>query len=234
MKDKDRIKKFIELQDKDLKFEDIALELGIAKTTLRVFLNKNGYKMHNGKYKLKDEVSKLKQVEFDESKNSTKNKSTKIKESKNNENKVSKIKKENNVKKKVDSKNNNKEGSSKKNIKIEKKVEAKVETKVLKKVTPKKDRKINITQDDLDKLCEVYDWYMEVKDLRVMKGKNKTNKKDIKIEDTNLEELKSTSIKVDKKTWEDFERLCSNSEFSKQEIITQALKDFMKEYKNLL
>ena len=75
---------------------------------------------------------------------------------------------------------------------------------------------------------------MEVKDLRVMKGKNKTNKKDIKIEDTNLEELKSTSIKVDKKTWEDFERLCSNSEFSKQEIITQALKDFMKEYKNLL
>ena len=44
-KDKERIKKFIELQNKDLKFEDIALELGIAKTTLRVFLNRNGYKM---------------------------------------------------------------------------------------------------------------------------------------------------------------------------------------------
>ena len=43
-KDKERIKKFIELQNKDLKFEDIALELGIAKTTLRVFLNRNGYK----------------------------------------------------------------------------------------------------------------------------------------------------------------------------------------------
>ena len=26
-----------------------------------------------------------------------------------------------------------------------------------------KDRKINITQEDLDKLCEVYDWYMNVK-----------------------------------------------------------------------
>lgn len=39
---------------------------------------------------------------------------------------------------------------------------------------------------------------------------------------------------VDKKTWEDFERLCSNSKFTKQEIITQALKNFMKEYKNLL
>lgn len=230
MKEKERIKKFIELQDKNLKFEDIALELGIAKTTLRVFLNKNGYKMHNGKYKLKDESSEFKQIEFEENKSSNKNKSTKIKENKNNGNKEVKIKKEKDTKKKVDSKKDSKEGNSKKNIKIEKKVEIKT----LKRGTPKKDRKINITQEDLDKLCEVYDWYMEVRDLKSMKSKTKTNKKDIKIEDTNLDSLKSTSIKVDKKTWEDFERLCSNSEFSKQEIITQALKDFMKEYKNLL
>ena len=224
MKDKERIKKFIELQDKDLKFEDIALELGIAKTTLRVFLNRNGYKMYNGKYKLKDESSEFKQIEFEQSKNSNKKKSTKIKENKNTANKEGKIKKD--IKKKVDSK----EGNSIKNIKIDNKVE----TKKNKRGVPKKDRKINITQEDLDKLCEVYDWYMEVKDLKSMKNKAKTNKKDIKIEDTNIESLKSTSIKVDKKTWEDFERLCSNSKFTKQEIITQALKDFMKEYKNLL
>lgn len=187
MKDKERIKKFIELQDKNLKFEDIALELGIAKTTLRVFLNKNGYKMNNGKYKLKDDFIEFKQIEFEENKNYNKNKSTKTKENK-----------------------------------------------TTKRQIPKKDRKINITQEDLDKLCEVYDWYMEVKDLKSMKSNSSKNKKDIKIEDTNLESLKSTNIKVDKKTWEDFERLCSNSKFSKQEIITQALKDFMKEYKNLL
>ena len=223
-KDKERIKKFIELQDKDLKFEDIALELGIAKTTLRVFLNRNGYKMYNGKYKLKDESSEFKQIEFEQSKSSNKKKSTKIKENKNTANKEGKIKKD--IKKKVDSK----EGNSRKNIKIDNKVE----TKKNKRGVPKKDRKINITQEDLDKLCEVYDWYMEVKDLKSMKNKAKTNKKDIKIEDTNIESLKSTSIKVDKKTWEDFERLCSNSKFTKQEIITQALKDFMKEYKNLL
>lgn len=36
-KDKERIKKFIELQNKDLKFEDIALELGIAKQLLEYF-----------------------------------------------------------------------------------------------------------------------------------------------------------------------------------------------------
>ena len=223
-KDKERIKKFIELQNKDLKFEDIALELGIAKTTLRVFLNRNGYKMYNGKYKLKDESSEFKQIEFEQSKNSNKKKSTKIKENKNTANKEGKIKKD--IKKKVDSK----EGNSIKNIKIDNKVE----TKKNKRGVPKKDRKINITQVDLDKLCEVYDWYMEVKDLKSMKSKAKTNKKDIKIEDTNIDTLKSTSIKVDKKTWEDFERLCSNSKFTKQEIITQALKDFMKEYKNLL
>ena len=180
--------------------------------------------MYNGKYKLKDESSEFKQIEFEQSKNSNKKKSTKIKENKNTANKEGKIKKD--IKKKVDSK----EGNSIKNIKIDNKVE----TKKNKRGVPKKDRKINITQEDLDKLCEVYDWYMEVKDLKSMKNKAKTNKKDIKIEDTNIESLKSTSIKVDKKTWEDFERLCSNSKFTKQEIITQALKDFMKEYKNLL
>lgn len=220
MKDKERIKKFIELQDKNLKFEDIALELGIAKTTLRVFLNKNGYKMNNGKYKLKDDVIEFKQIEFEENKNSNKNKSTKTKENKTTSKKEKDITKTGKTK----------ESNLKKNIKVENKVE----NKTTKRQIPKKDRKINITQEDLDKLCEVYDWYMEVKDLKSMKSNSSKNKKDIKIEDTNLESLKSTNIKVDKKTWEDFERLCSNSKFSKQEIITQALKDFMKEYKNLL
>lgn len=103
------------------------------------------------------------------------------------------------------------------------------------KVNPKKDRKINIMQDDLDKLCEVYDWYLQVKDYKSMKPrKSIVNKKDINIEEQNLSDLKSTSIKVDKKVWEDFERLCSNSQFTKQEIVTQALKDFMKEYRHLI
>src|SRR5699024_5955932 len=206
--------------DKNLKFEDIALELGIAKTTLRVFLNKNGYKMNNGKYKLKDDFIEFKQIEFEENKNYNKNKSTKTKENKTTSKKEKDITKTGKTK----------ESNLKKNIKVENKVE----NKTTKRQIPKKDRKINITQEDLDKLCEVYDWYMEVKDLKSMKSNSSKNKKDIKIEDTNLESLKSTNIKVDKKTWEDFERLCSNSKFSKQEIITQALKDFMKEYKNLL
>ena len=188
MKYKARLERFIELQDKGLKFEDIALELGIAKTTLRVFLNKNGYKMYNGKYKVINDINKLKKNEIKNIKTSNKNKSTEIKECKN----------------------------------------------ISKKTKPKKNIKVNINQDDLDKLCEVYDWYMQVKDLKAMKSSKRAKGKDIKIENTNIETLKKVSIKVEKDTWEDFERLCSNSNFSKQEIITQALKDFMKEYKNLL
>ena len=224
----ERIKKFIELQNKNMKFEDIALELGIAKSTLRSFLNKYGYKINNGRYELKED-NETKQIEFSESLNKKKSTNTKQKEPKKGSNKkvVSEVKKE--IDNKVKSKSKNVKKESKPKVK-----EIDNKNKVVKRQTLKKDRKINITQEDLDKLCEVYDWYMEVKDLKSMKSKPKTNKKDIKIENMNLTELKSTSIKVDKKTWEDFERLCSNSEFSKQEIITQALKDFMKEYKNLL
>ena len=57
MKYNDRINKFIELQNKNMDFEDIALEIGIAKSTLRSFLNKNGYKLYNGKYRLKEDLS---------------------------------------------------------------------------------------------------------------------------------------------------------------------------------
>ena len=64
MKYNDRINKFIELQNKNMDFEDIALEIGIAKSTLRSFLNKNGYKLYNGKYRLKDDIQ-IKQIEFE-------------------------------------------------------------------------------------------------------------------------------------------------------------------------
>ena len=129
-----------------------------------------------------------------------------------------------------------KKNISKKNIEKlnNKKFESKTTLSKSKTTKVKKDRRINITQDDLDKLCEVYDWYMQVKDYKSMKPKNISKKKDVLVEELEMKEVKSTSIKVDKSVWEEFERLCSNSEFNKQQIITQALKDFMKEYKHLL
>lgn len=132
-------------------------------------------------------------------------------------------------KSKIKGNNNTKEiNKSKKTINIKEKVNKRTTT------TPKKDKKINISQEDIDKLCEVYDWYIEVKDNKALKPKKLSSKKDVLLDETNINDFKSVNIRVDKQTWEDFERLCSNSSFNKKEIITQALKDFMKTYKNLL
>lgn len=249
MKYKERLEKFLELQNKNLNFIEISKELKISESTLRSFLNKRGYKSVNGKYEfVKNSVNaenkgNIKQIEFVE---------VEPKGEKNIKIKRKSIKKDNkdagkdkaniessnksafkkNETKKSEVKKKTVSSSKAKNIKPEKN---NIEKKANTKNKPKKDRKINITQVDLDKLCEVYDWYLEVKDNKSIKSKvNKSNKKDINIEEKNLNDLKSTSIRVDKKVWEDFERLCSNSSYTKQEIITQALKDFMKDYKNLL
>ena len=213
MKGNERLKLFLELQNKNINIDDIAKQLGITTKTLRVFLNKNGYKLENNKYVLKDK-NNLSQISFIE---------INSKEKKD----IKKTSKKNLVTKKNTKNENNKL----------KKDEEKIKDIANKKVNKKnkKDRKINLTQEDMDKLCEVYDWYLQVRDNKNMKPKKIiSNKKDINIEEKELKELKSTSIKVDKSTWEEFERLCSNSNFSKQQIITQALKDFMKEYKHLL
>ncbi len=208
MDSKDRIELFLKYQNENMSFEDISNKLEIKPSTLRKTLNRNGYKSDKGIYvKVEENQS---QISFEEIKNTEKN--IKSKAIKGNNNKT---------------KNTSK---SAKNIKNNETVikKAKKATKV------KRDRKINISQEDMDKLCEVYDWYIQVKDNKALKPKNLSNKKDILIEDENINDIKAVNIRVDKSTWEEFERLCSNSSFNKKEIVTQALKDFMKTYKSLL
>ena len=222
MKGNERIKRFIELQMKNIEFEDIAKEIGVTDKTLRTFLNRNGYKLENGKYKLQN-INDADQIAFIEiEKKDMKNKKTELKTKTKGKAKLEETKKEE-VKK----------GTRKKKttIKVDKEVEVKSKKNSPK---PKKDKKVNITTEDMDKLCEVYDWYLQVKDSKSLKPAKVTSKKDINIDKIEIKSLKNTSIRVEKNTWEDFERLCSNSQFSKQEILTQALKDFMKEYKHLL
>jgi hypothetical protein len=218
MKGNERIEKFLELQNKDMGFEYISKEIGITVKTLRSFLNRNGYKLENGKYITK-ENNEIKQIEFKDTNKDKKNNVDNIKN-----------------KKTKEEKGINKKDTSKieKTTKLNSKIDVSIKEKKKNNLKPKKDRKINMTVEDMDKLCEVYDWYMQVKDYKAIKPKSKSSKKDINIENNNINNLKNTSIRVDKKVWEDFERLCSNSQFSKQEIITQALKDFMNEYKHLL
>ena len=211
MKGNERLEKFLQLQNKNISFENISKEIGISPVTLRRFLNKMGYKSENGKYVLTSEIEKNEIVKTNKKDNKGLLNKRATKKTTKKEMQISFDNLEEKSKKPHNSKKNN-----------------------VSKIKSKKDRKINITQEDLDKICEVYDWYLEVKDYKSMKPRKTSNKKDVIIEDKELKDVKGTSIKVDKNTWEEFERLCSNSEFSKQQILTQALKDFMKEYKHLL
>lgn len=104
-----------------------------------------------------------------------------------------------------------------------------------KKTTPKKDRKINITQEDMDKLCEVYDWYLSVKDTINYNAATEedSKNKDVVIEETELKDTKKAYLNIDRQTWEDFDVLCSNCGFKKNEVLTQIIKDFLREHRNL-
>ena len=210
MGEKNRLSSFIKLQNKNIKFKDIAKELNISESTLRRYLNKQGYISKNGIYELKKEE----QITFKESTlkeiKDTKT-SNKIKQNDIAKNKKSRV---HEITKEEKTKNTVKEKSNKNKL--------------------KRDKKINITQEDIDNLYEVYDWYLQVKDMEIYTKQKRKSKKDIVVELEKITNLKSTSIRVDKDTWEDFERLCSNSSFGKQEILTQALKEFIKKYKNLI
>ena len=197
-----RIDEFLKLQDKGISLDEIASTLGIKPQTLKRDLNKNGYKSVKGKYIKRDEKSQNVSIQVSFVDNELKQK--------NNEKKA---KKTTPKKTKVAEQNNKNEKVKVKNTKT------------------KKDKKINLTQEDLDKLCEVYDWYLEIKDCKSLKPKK--TKKEIVVDFEKTED-KTVSMKVDKGVWEDFLRLCSNTSHDRKTLVTQALSDFMKVHKDLL
>lgn len=205
MTDKQKLDKFLKLQNKGISIDEISTQLDSDIKALRRFLNKNGYKSVKGKYVKKDDIpvndskQDVKQLEL--TMNSTKSSKSATKESKTS----------------TKAKKNNTSSTTKSQ-----------------KVYKSKPAKVNVSAEDLDKLCEVYDWYLSVKDIKSLKPKITKSKKDILIEECDMTDLKSTRVQVEKSTWEEFERLCSNSDHTKQEIITQAIKEFLKQYKNLI
>lgn len=103
---------------------------------------------------------------------------------------------------------------------------------VTRKSSPKR---VSLSQDDMDKLCEIYDWYLLVKDLAPLK-KIKLSDKSTKInlENDIVKESKRISINIDKEIWEDFDALCSNIGQKKNEVLTQVIKDFINDHKDLV
>ena len=211
-----RIDEFLRLQDKGISLDEIASTLGVKPQTLRRNLNKNGYKSVNGKYVKynKESINTSVQVSFVDN--------TLIKNEQNKKEK--KLKSKEDKVEKSPEKINNKKNKAKEDTKDVTKNKQK-STKV------KKDRKINLTQEDLDKLCEVYDWYLEVRDCKSLKPKKQKKSIAIDFEETSD---KTVNLKVDKGVWDDFLRLCSNSSYDRKTLVTQALYDFMKNHKDLL
>ena len=202
-----RIDEFLKLQDKGISLDEIASTLGIKPQTLKRDLNKNGYKSVKGKYIKKDEKSQNVSIQVSFVDNEL-NQKTNEKKAKKTTPKKTKVAEQSN-------KNENE----------------KVKVKNTKTSKTKKDKKINLTQEDLDKLCEVYDWYLEIKDCKSLKPKK--TKKEIVVDFEKTED-KTVSMKVDKGVWEDFLRLCSNTSHDRKTLVTQALSDFMKVHKDLL
>lgn len=197
-----RIDEFLKLQDKGISLDEIASTLGIKPQTLKRDLNKNGYKSVKGKYIKRDEKSQNVSIQVSFVDNEL-----------NQKNNEKKAKKTTPKKTKIAEQSNKNEKVKVKNTKT------------------KKDKKINLTQEDLDKLCEVYDWYLEIKDCKSLKPKK--TKKEIVVDFEKTED-KTVSMKVDKGVWEDFLRLCSNTSHDRKTLVTQALSDFMKVHKDLL
>ncbi|MEG0249808.1 MAG: DNA-binding protein [Peptostreptococcus sp.] len=193
--------------------------------------------------------SDLKKKENSNAKSSVKKNSENIKSSKVKE--KSTAPKSNTKKKKTTTSKNNSKKTDIKNISLEKNssekslnkkttslskknTKASPKKSVSKRTVKGKNSKVSVSQEDMDKLCEVYDWYMQVKDLEILKEKTKIKKTSIKIENDIIKEKKRISAVVDNEVWSAFDRLCNNTEEKKGEMLTFAIKDFLLKHKDLI
>ena len=109
-------------------------------------------------------------------------------------------------------------------------------TKAVNKTKPRNKNKtgrVTFTQDELDKLCEVYDWYMTIKDLDPIKQVKQIENTDIKIEEDIIKEAKKVSITIDQEVWENFSTLATNISQKKGPLLTEILKEYLQKHKDL-
>lgn len=116
---------------------------------------------------------------------------------------------------------------------------AKANSKTVKTATRKKtvrgrNSKVNITQEDMDKLCEVYDWYLRVRDLNIVDQKSSAIKSSVILDEDIIKSKKRISSIVDEEIWDDFSRLCENTGLKKGDVLTFAIKEFLIKHKDLI
>lgn len=106
-------------------------------------------------------------------------------------------------------------------------------TKVAKTTSKNKTSRVSFTQDELDKLCEVYDWYMAIKDLDPLKQVKHIENTNIKIEEDIIKQAKKVSITIDQDVWENFTTLATNISQKKGPLLTEILKEYLLKHRDL-
>lgn len=106
-------------------------------------------------------------------------------------------------------------------------------TKVAKTTSKNKISRVSFTQDELDKLCEVYDWYMVIKDLDPLKQVKHIENTNIKIEEDIIKQAKKVSITIDQDVWENFSTLATNISQKKGPLLTEILKEYLLKHRDL-
>ena len=106
-------------------------------------------------------------------------------------------------------------------------------TKVAKTTSKNKTSRVSFTQDELDKLCEVYDWYMAIKDLDPLKQVKHIENTNIKIEEDIIKQAKKVSITIDRDVWENFSTLATNISQKKGPLLTEILKEYLLKHRDL-
>ncbi len=106
-------------------------------------------------------------------------------------------------------------------------------TKVAKTTSKNKTSRVSFTQDELDKLCEVYDWYMVIKDLDPLKQVKQIENTNIKIEEDIIKQAKKVSITIDQDVWENFTTLATNISQKKGPLLTEILKEYLLKHRDL-
>ncbi len=106
-------------------------------------------------------------------------------------------------------------------------------TKVAKTTSKNKTSRVSFTQDELDKLCEVYDWYMAIKDLDPLKQVKHIENTNIKIEEDIIKQAKKVSITIDQDVWENFSTLATNISQKKGLLLTEILKEYLLKHRDL-
>ena len=106
-------------------------------------------------------------------------------------------------------------------------------TKAAKTTSKNKTSRVSFTQDELDKLCEVYDWYMAIKDLDPLKQVKHIENTNIKIEEDIIKQAKKVSITIDQDVWENFSTLATNISQKKGPLLTEILKEYLLKHRDL-